>query len=138
MKLEEAKDQVAKKHNYINWHHFVTDRLAYKDFVEVLMIEAAELYAQSKQADFFNSIEDLRPYLLCHPDQQMIRTSCLHFLGDKYQDFENTIKAKQADAWEEGYNDGISDGQSYCAGYPQKAVNPYKITSPQLKQPNPS
>ena len=33
----------------------------------------------------FNNIKDLRIYLLKHPDQEMVRSSCLHYLGDKAQ-----------------------------------------------------
>jgi len=36
----------------------------------------------------FNTIDDLRAYLLQHPDQKMIKTACLHFLGDAFQEFE--------------------------------------------------
>lgn len=31
----------------------------------------------------FDKIVDLRQYLLLHPDQEMIKTSCLHFLGGR-------------------------------------------------------
>jgi len=35
--------------------------------------------------DQFNSIKDLRPYFLLHPDADMVTDSCLHFLGDEAQ-----------------------------------------------------
>lgn len=40
----------------------------------------------------FNKIADLRYYLLHHPDQQMVKTACLHYLGDDYEDYEHLIK----------------------------------------------
>lgn len=35
--------------------------------------------------DQFNKIADLRPYFLNHPDDEMVKLSCLHFLGDDAQ-----------------------------------------------------
>jgi len=43
----------------------------------------------------FNKISDLRPYLLCHPDKEMVRASCLHYLGDKFQKFDNEQKQNE-------------------------------------------
>lgn len=37
-----------------------------------------------EQCDF-NSIADLRRFLLGHPDGEMVKQSCLHFLGDEAQ-----------------------------------------------------
>ena len=34
----------------------------------------------------FNKIIDIRNYLLRHPDQDMIKAACLHYLGDSYND----------------------------------------------------
>ena len=33
----------------------------------------------------FNQIGDIRPYLLTHPDGNMITNACLHYLGDDAQ-----------------------------------------------------
>jgi len=33
----------------------------------------------------FNSIKDLHPYMLRHPDKEMVRAACLHYLGDDAQ-----------------------------------------------------
>lgn len=33
----------------------------------------------------FNNITDLRPYLLRHPNGEMVESSCLHYLGDDAQ-----------------------------------------------------
>jgi hypothetical protein len=30
----------------------------------------------------FKNIEDLRPYFLKHPNQEMVKDSCLHYLGN--------------------------------------------------------
>jgi hypothetical protein len=38
--------------------------------------------------DQFDTITDLRPYLLQHPDSKMIYAACLHFLGDKFQQID--------------------------------------------------
>lgn len=35
----------------------------------------------------FNTIADLRIYLLNHPDKEMVKAACLHYLGDKFQAF---------------------------------------------------
>jgi len=32
------------------------------------------------------------------------------------------------EAWQEGYNDGCSDGQSYAVGHSKKTSNPYLKT----------
>jgi len=37
--------------------------------------------------DQFNTIADLRIYLLNHPDKEMVKAACLHYLGDKFQAF---------------------------------------------------
>lgn len=34
----------------------------------------------------FNKIIDIRNYLLRHPDQDMIKAACLHYLGDSYNE----------------------------------------------------
>jgi len=41
-------------------------------------------------AEYFNSITDLRIYLLRHPNREMVRQSCLHYLGDQFQQPEIT------------------------------------------------
>lgn len=46
------------------------------------------LESEKKKKDF-NGISDLRPHLLTHPDQQMVLTSCLHYLGDDAQKWWN-------------------------------------------------
>ncbi len=33
----------------------------------------------------FKNINDLRPYLLQHPNREMVESSCLHYLGDAAQ-----------------------------------------------------
>ena len=33
----------------------------------------------------FNQVADIRLLLLSHPDREMIKASCLHSLGDKFQ-----------------------------------------------------
>lgn len=48
MTFEQAKDQIAKKHDYINWGHFSTDVYAYKEKVLSWLEEAAILFADSK------------------------------------------------------------------------------------------
>ena len=40
----------------------------------------------------FNMIKDLRSFLLKHPDQEMVRASCLHYLGDKFQSYDHENK----------------------------------------------
>ena len=35
----------------------------------------------------FNRITDLRPFLLYHPDGEMVEVSCLHYLGDEAQEW---------------------------------------------------
>lgn len=42
--------------------------------------------------DQFNSIADLRHYLLLHPDYQMVRAACLHFLGDQFTNFDIRLR----------------------------------------------
>lgn len=46
----------------------------------------------------FNKIVDLRPYLLMHPNSEMITSSCLHYLGDAAQEWwysKNKIQARE-------------------------------------------
>jgi hypothetical protein len=53
-----------------------------------IYIKAKELLKEKpKQISIeqFNTIPDLRIYLLNHPDQEMVRTSVLHYLGDETQ-----------------------------------------------------
>lgn len=45
------------------------------------------IYPVEEKVFDFNGIEDLRPYLLRHPDHEMVRSSCLHYLGDRFQEF---------------------------------------------------
>lgn len=40
--------------------------------------------------DQFNKIGDIRPYLLLHPDNDMVQAACLHFLGDAAQQWFKT------------------------------------------------
>lgn len=37
-------------------------------------------------------IDDLRWVLRTHPDQEMVKSSCLHFLGDETQEWYNNRK----------------------------------------------
>ena len=43
----------------------------------------------------FNAITDLRPFLLRHPDHEMVRDACLHYLGDKYQNAASAEGAEE-------------------------------------------
>lgn len=43
---------------------------------------------ESDFEEYFNNIGDLRPLLLVHPDSEMVRAACLHYLGDKFQKFD--------------------------------------------------
>lgn len=83
--------------------------------------------------DDFNQIKDLRKFFLAHPDKEMVKSSCLHFLGDKaqklYQEspdegitelFGNTCKVTRVG------NTTIYDG-SYGQNY---------VDNPVLKNPN--
>lgn len=66
----------------------------------------------------FNSITDLREYLLNHPDQEMIKMSCLHYLGI---DFDN-LKLKE-DLANNIYEveESLSDGYGWYGG--KESVN---------------
>jgi hypothetical protein len=44
-----------------------------------------EIITLTESQESFNNISDLRRYLLGHPDKEMVRASCLHFLGDNFQ-----------------------------------------------------
>ena len=45
-----------------------------------------EIFAKRPPShESFNQVQDLRSYLLHHPNSEMITTSCLHFLGDEAQ-----------------------------------------------------
>ena len=54
---------------------------------------ASELAKGKIGYEIFNKIEDLRNFLLHHADQEMIRASCLHYLGDSITEGQG-IKAK--------------------------------------------
>jgi hypothetical protein len=53
--------------------------------------------------DQFDSIADLRPYLLQHPDGKMVESACLHYLGDEMQQYYEVVKRKmkiQTGSWQ--------------------------------------
>lgn len=59
----------------------------------------------------FNTIDDLRYYLLCHPDTNMVKTACLHYLGDEHQELE--CSKKEYKIWREfdyGFNLNGNEG----------------------------
>lgn len=43
----------------------------------------------------FNTIGDLRPFLLEHPDSEMVEAACLHYLGDKFQEFNAKLNQQR-------------------------------------------
>ena len=47
------------------------------------IIEVFSKYPPPHQS--FNQVQDLRGYLLHHPNGEMVAVSCLHFLGDDAQ-----------------------------------------------------
>ena len=53
-----------------------------------------------KQEDF-DKIADIRRFLLLHPDQGMIKQSCLHYLGDEHQKFDalQGLKKEEQELW---------------------------------------
>lgn len=56
-------------------------------FEQWLLQELHNLSISAPTQQSFNAIGDLRPYLLSHKDSAMVRSSCLHFLGDEFQAF---------------------------------------------------
>jgi len=54
----------------------------------ISFIESSDKITQEE----FNTIGDLRYYLLGHPDVHMVKTACLHYLGDDHQELENNKK----------------------------------------------
>ena len=42
----------------------------------------------------FNKIPDLRPYFLRHPNDEKVRSACLHYLGDDFQRFDKHINSE--------------------------------------------
>lgn len=44
---------------------------------------------QENLIEEFSKQSDIRIFLLSHPDQEMVRKSCLHFLGDAAQEWFN-------------------------------------------------
>lgn len=60
-------------------------RLAIEEIVTRAMEEVEKKSIEEK----FNEIFDLRPLLLSHKDIEMVKTSCLHYLGDEAQRLSN-------------------------------------------------
>jgi len=50
----------------------------------------------------FGKVSDIRMHLLCHPDRKMVESSCLHFLGDRFQAISGII------------NSGLKQGDLVC------------------------
>jgi hypothetical protein len=46
----------------------------------------------------FNNKADIRELLMWHPDAEMVKTSCLHYLGDKFQKFAEDSVDTNAEA----------------------------------------
>ena len=62
---------------------------AYPEVIDAIDIRIEFVIAQAiaeHEAFNFNKIIDIRNYLLRHPDQDMIKAACLHYLGDSYNE----------------------------------------------------
>jgi len=71
-------------------------KVGVRDVTEIKLSPHISLYPREENISFeqFNRISDIRMYLLNHPDKEMIRSSCLHYLGDKFQTFDEKINKK--------------------------------------------
>ena len=61
-----------------------TDRLAF-----ISGAIAGVMLLHPPRQESFDKIADLWPYLLRHPDADMVRMACAHCLGDEVQEFIN-------------------------------------------------
>lgn len=103
MDIEPLARQIAVKwvENYGNMGFDIENKhkLA-SDFMNYARFYHASLNKPKEGDTFFdfNKIVDLRPYLLMHPNSEMITSSCLHYLGDAAQEWwysKNKIQAKE-------------------------------------------
>jgi len=78
---EEWFDENQANYKGIKSRHYAIQML--KDFT-------SQFQQRPLPAEYFNSITDLRIYLLRHPNREMVRQSCLHYLGDQFQQPEIT------------------------------------------------
>lgn len=80
----------------INWINEMI--LSYESQYEIAetLIEQNEAWSKKLFFEQLKSqlipIDDIRLLLLKHPNQEMIRECCLHYLGDKFQKFEQLNK----------------------------------------------
>lgn len=61
-----------------------------------LLQQLNDLSISAPTQQSFNAIGDLRPYLLEHKDSAMVKSSCLHFLGDSHQQQEAHTLSKKS------------------------------------------
>jgi hypothetical protein len=85
--IEESALKYTKKH--LNNSYYV--------FIDGVKSDAAKKYwfeEFKKSQEGFSTLEDLRPFMLRHPNQKMVKDSCLHYLGDLSQHFSNEENIK--------------------------------------------
>lgn len=52
-------------------------------------------YSIQVAKEFFFNLADIREFLLLHPDQDMIKAACLHYLGDEHQKLDERNKTSK-------------------------------------------
>jgi hypothetical protein len=62
-----------------------------------------------------NKISDIRILLVNHPDSEMVKLSCLHYLGDEAQEWYHNKNKKNVDlntldiSWKTVFNSNVAD-----------------------------
>ncbi len=95
--ITEEADLDVNENFYFAWNDVIS---AMKEYAKQFQPKAENREATSPLSDdnIFFEIKDLRPYLIRHPDPEMVRASCLHFLGDKFQKFNESIDIKETES----------------------------------------
>lgn len=87
------KKMIEQNIQYMN-DHFPDNSLEKQHIIDIMKESIKYHYHEGNLPPIgienFNTIKDLRPFLLRHPDRQMVKESCLHYLGDKFQEFNQT------------------------------------------------
>lgn len=97
--IETIESMLAEYGNGLGTWHKIANKIGWDaltccyHYLEYKMNQSKSLI-QPEQGIDIQSITDFSPYLLLHKNQEMVRASCLHYLGDKFQEFDQQLKTK--------------------------------------------